>query len=331
MKKVFGSIILGLGVFLVVLAPMLKFYVVPSLAVAPMDVDSISTGKGVLVKKLNPAKISSYPNIYDENIPVTTTRYTVADQEAAKTAPEKNTGVYNTFIRINQVGGTNELLSASTATYAFNRSTSEMVNCCGANANKQPMNFTGVMPLKFPFWAPQATVNVWDDTLGTTIPFEYKGTKDLYGYQVYEYRAVVPPTQVAGTKPFISLPASTLGQPGEGNIDLYAYQAYDNTLMVQPTTGELLGGSTMSKQTLRTKGSNTDVATISEARINGDTSEQATKDSFATGNLLKSLNSTVPLVALILGIVLVIIGILMVRPSRKPAAPAAAAASTTSA
>lgn len=323
-KRVFGSILLGLGVFLLVLAPMLKFYAVPKLALAPMDVDSISTGQGVLVKKLNPEKISAFPNIYDTNIPVKTTRYTVADTAAAEESSEANTGVYNTFIRINQVGGEQTLLSASTATYAFNRANSEMINCCGANANEQSMDFTGVMPLKFPFFPEKGTIEVWDDTLGTTIPFEFVEEKDLFGYTVYEYRTVVPPTQLPGSKPFISLPASTLGQPGDGNIDLYAFQAYDNTLLVQPTTGELLGGVTKQKQTLRTKGSSTDLVVVSEAEITGDSTEESTKESFATGDTLNTLNSTAPILLLILGVIFIIIGILLVRrPSGGSPAPAA--------
>ena len=323
-KRVIGSILLGLGVFLLVLAPMLKFYAVPKLALAPMDVDSISTGQGVLVKKLNPAKISAFPNVYDTNIPVKTTRYTVADAAAAEESTEANTGVYNTFIRINQVGGEQTLLSASTARYAFNRADSQLINCCGANANEQTVDFTGVMPLKFPFFPEKGTIDVWDDTLGKTIPFEFVEEQDLYGFTVYQYRTVVPPTQVPGTKPFISLPASTVGQPGTGNIDLFAFQAYDNTLLVQPVTGELLGGTTKSKQTLRAKGSSTDIVVVSEADIKGDNTEEGVAESFATGDTLKTLNSTAPILLLILGAIFIIIGILMVRrpTGSSPAAPA---------
>lgn len=324
MKRVIGLILVGVGVFALILAPMLKFYSAPKLAVAPMDVDSLSTGEGVLVKKLNPAKISSFPDVYDENIPVTTSRYTVADPQAAATAPEGNTGVYNTFIRINEATGEKGLLSASTATYAFDRSTSELINCCGANSNGKNVNFTGVMPLKFPFNPAKGTIEVWDDALGKTIGFEYVGEIDLFGYTASEYRAVVPPTRVTGEEPFLSLPNTVVGLPGEGNTELFAYQSYDNVLYVQPVTGELLGGSTKSTQTLRTKTSNTDVVTVSSADIKSAPKEDAVSESFATAASLNLISNTVPLVSLILGIILIVIGALLARRPKEAGTNSAA-------
>jgi len=326
MKRVFGSIILGLGVFLLVLAPMLMFYVAPKLAVAPLDVDSVTTGTGVMVKKLNPAKISDFPNIYDTNIPIKSTRYTRGDVQASEQeqAKKDNVAIYDTFSRINESGGAQTLLTASTSRYAFNRVNSQLVNCCGANVADQTVNFTGTMPLKFPFNVQKTTQNVWDDTLGTTIPYEFVGEEQLFGHTVYKFQAKVPPTQVAGDKPFISLPAKTLGQPGAGDIDLYQYQAYDNILLAVPATGELQGGGSHSTATLRVKGSDKDIATVFDADVKGDSTKASVDKAFETADMLTLIKGTVPLVSAILGIILIIVGFLMVR---RPKAAAGAAGS----
>lgn len=338
MKRVFGSIILGLGVFLLVLAPMLMFYVAPKLAVAPLDVDSVTTGTGVMIKKLNPAKIADFPNIYDTNFPIKSTRYTRGDVQASEQeqAKKDNVAIYDTFSRINEAEGAQTLLTASTSRYAFNRVNSQLVNCCGANVADQTVNFTGLMPLKLPFNVGKTTQNVWDDTLGTTIPYEFVGEEQLYGHTVYKYAAKVPPTQVAGDKPFITLPAKTLGLPGTGDVDLYAYQSYDNTYLAVPATGELQGGGQHQVQTLRVKGSDQDVATVFDADVKGDTSQAAVDKAFQTADMLTLIKGTVPLVSAILGIILIIVGFLMVRRPKaaagatggggSSAAPVAAAA-----
>ena len=79
--------------------------------------------------------------------------------------------------------------TAKTSRYAFNRVNSQLVNCCGANVADQTVNFTGTMPLKFPFNVQKTTQNVWDDTLGTTIPYEFVGEEQLFGHTVYKFQA----------------------------------------------------------------------------------------------------------------------------------------------
>ena len=112
---------------------MLKWYVAPKAAVAPLNIDSTTTATGTIIKKLNPSKISQFPNVYDENIPAIQTRYTVGDVQAAEQeeAKSQNLAIYNTFYRVNPASNPGELLLASQARYAFNRNTSQLVNCCG--------------------------------------------------------------------------------------------------------------------------------------------------------------------------------------------------------
>ena len=330
MKRVIGSILLGIGVFLLVLAPMLKWYVAPKAAVAPLNIDSTTTATGTIIKKLNPSKISQFPNVYDENIPAIQTRYTVGDVQAAEQeeAKSQNLAIYNTFYRVNPASNPGELLLASQARYAFNRNTSQLVNCCGANSNDKTVNFTGVVPLKFPFNPPQSTVQVWDDTLQTTLPYEYVGTKDVLGTPGVEYKNVTPPTQVPGDKPFITLPNKTVGLPGNGNVDLYEFQSYDNTLVVNPTTGQAITGVSKLGTTLRTKGGDKDIVTVSQAEFTGDISQKGADDIAALGDQLNLISKTLPIVSAILGIILIIIGALLLR-RKKDLAPATAGGAST--
>ena len=59
MKRVVGLILLALGVMMLVLAPLLKFYVLPSAAKTPLDQYSESTSDVVFDQILVPEKVAA--------------------------------------------------------------------------------------------------------------------------------------------------------------------------------------------------------------------------------------------------------------------------------
>ncbi|MGK3816874.1 porin PorA family protein, partial [Enterococcus faecium] len=81
MRRVLGLILIGLAVACLVAAPLLKFYAVPKLAVAPLDVDpnKPSRNSGTAVKLLDFATLTERTNV-----PLTSIRYTRADIPATQ-------------------------------------------------------------------------------------------------------------------------------------------------------------------------------------------------------------------------------------------------------
>jgi len=90
------------------------------------------------------------------------------------------------------------------------------------------------------------------------------------------------------------------------------------TLYVEPQTGAIVKGDSVQLQTLRGP-DGTDQVTILDAVI-GTTPEQASagiKYAKTQSALLALLNNTVPLVAFVLGAILLILGVILVLTSKR--------------
>lgn len=314
MKRVIGFLLAGLGVFLIVLAAMLKLYVVPSLAKAPLvpgeDTDgvsvSINEGTGTFLDIAS--SVAAGKAVFRENIPLVNTRFTRGDVPAEESAEAKdnNLGVYDSFSRLTDAQDT--VMSAGTIRVAFDRTTSELANCCGANVDGKEVTFAGINPLKFPFFVEKQSYDYFDTTLLKAVPIDYVGEEELFGLNTYVFEQTIPPTQIGE----LEVPGGLLGEAAD---TVKAGRFYENirTLWVDPVTGSVINGKEQQKQTLQVDGQ-VKVAVV-EAELTGpDAAVQKTvDDTKSSSNLLGMLNSTVPLVALILGVLALIGGILLGR------------------
>lgn len=305
MKRVIGLILFGLGIFLLILAPMFRFYVGPKAAVAPLDQYTESTGVGTVIKQLDIAKFGAGEIVYKaENFPMKQTRYTRGDVNASEQDPAKsdNLAVYDTFQRVNNTDN-NELVNASSSRYAFGRTNSELNNCCGANASGKQVQFSGIMPLKWPFFLKQQAYDIWDDLTQGTIPAQFVAEEDHAGVKTYKFQQNLPPTAV----------------PGTNKVKDKTYQQYSTaaiTTWVEPETGQIVDSSQNAKVTIRDTAEPTkDVAIALEYTAHGDPSfvEKSAKDINSKASQLSLVMNTLPIVCLIAGIVLALIGFLLGR------------------
>ena len=66
-----------------------------------------------------------------------------------------------------------------TRTFAFDRRTGQLVDCCGASVNgDKSVRQTGLVGYVFPMGTQKQTYQVFDTTLKKTMPFVYSGTTD---------------------------------------------------------------------------------------------------------------------------------------------------------
>ena len=161
MKKVIGLVLVGLGAFFLVLAPFLKYYAAPRLAVAPLACDpgplcengvSISPSTGLATVLFDPATLSPRTNVQLDQI------RRVRPDQAASTG-DNNRTVYDSFQNVTDPDGVT--IDASTERIAFDGHTSVMINCCGANENGVPVtDFTGHQPVQVPLRHPEADLPV---------------------------------------------------------------------------------------------------------------------------------------------------------------------------
>ena len=197
MKRVVGLILLALGVMMLVLAPLLKFYVLPSAAKTPVDQFTESTSNVVFEQLLDPALVAKAdPDPYKRGVEATQYVYVRGDVPAAEQpeAKSEDLAVFDYFQRVND-NATGDLITAGTARYAFDRVTSELQNCCGASVDDEPVDMTGsILPVKFPFDVQQQDYQLFNTSLKGPQTATFQGEEEKFGINTYVFKSEVPPT-----------------------------------------------------------------------------------------------------------------------------------------
>lgn len=308
-----AQILLGVGVFLVVAAALLRFYAYDQLAVAPIDQDS----ENVLV--------GTDANIFDtgelENITtdLTTTAKTVGLVKETEKAPD-GVVVWETTTSTKSSDGV--VRSRSIERIAFDAHTGEAVNCCGAyQGNEEGVNEEvereGLL-VKFPFQTEKKTYKWWDADLGEAVPIEYVEEEDVEGLGTYKFQQTIEPTVVDT----MDAPKSILGEKGKGNVE--ADMTYSNvrTLWVEPRTGVVIKRLEEQHNTIRYDGEDRVTTTEVDTQFNKDTVE-ANVDTYGTlSTMLFLLHTLLPLIFLVLGLALIIWAVVLM--TRRKGAPAGA-------
>lgn len=321
------------------------------------DTDSTTYVEGVLPRLLNTSKVVADPtNPYDTNVPIEQVRVTQSNTEAMEQQDAKDAGasIFNTTATTTRTD-TGEELSVSEAQYAFNPENSELINCCGASiGGNTDVNFSGVMPLKFPFGLAEEDVQIWNDTVQAPVTATYVETVNEYGMDLYKFQIDIPVTQTPA--PPLEVPAALavglatqlapqlVSQiPAEGNVGLYDFYTAQSTYLVEPLTGQIVDGRTVDKTTLRLDGGTEDIVTKVETDAGSANVEEGAADIKASADQLALVATATPAglgagaVSFLAGLGLTIAGSRKkkkeaeaaqkpaVTSQPKPAAPAAAA------
>lgn len=328
--KITGIILAIVGVLAVVAG-----FIVPVVGLnagvsAVNSTDSTTYGTGELVKVLNTGKLVASPSSpYDENVPVTSVRVTKADTAAMEQQDAKDAGA-SIFVTDSTTTrtDTNEDLSVSEATFAFDPTNSELINCCSASlGDNTNVDFQGVMPLKFPFDSPQDTVQVFNTTLQAPVPTEFQDEVQKYDMTLHRYTQTIEPTQTPAPPTSVpaSLAAGLVAQlapeladqvPAEGNIDLYEFYSAENEFLVEPITGQIVEGNLNELTTFRLDGGTQDIVTKVEAIAGSDPEriEEGAAEIKSSADQLAMVTSAAPILlglgALLpgVGIVLIVLG-----------------------
>ncbi len=330
MKRIIGLVLIGLGFALIVCAPLFRFYVAPSVAVTPLNQYTESSGVGVIIKQLDLSKFltPATDKYYPPNQPAVGARVTKGDVIAAEqsTAQEQNLAVFDTFSRLNIAtpdasATTNDedgrLITATTSRYAFGRQDSLLANCCGANVAGDSVDFSGVMPLKWPFFVEQQSYDIWDDQIQAAVPAAFAGEEERAGMNTYKFVQNIAPTLVPGSEQ--SVPSDAVGLPGTTPIVVNPYYTSTVTTWVEPTTGQIVDTSQQSLTTFRGPDATTDLLTFLQFELRADPAyvEQEAPGIKSKADQLNFLMNTLPIILLVAGIVSGIVGFLVWRPRKE--------------
>jgi hypothetical protein len=302
--------LLGIGVFLLVLAPMLAWYVEPHAKRTPIDVNTttVFTGTGSYFDTGTVATV--------DNKKITITRRVLGDVAASERSGRAVWDVSTAIDTPDSVKSEDprDALKWTTERWVTDRRTNLPVHCCREN----PAH-SGEAYLKFPFDVERRTYRWWDNTLGAAVPLRFAGVKKIQGYEGYAFRGTVKATKT-GTR---QVPGVLVGLE-QGQV--LAEEWYANSgieLVADRRTGRIIYAKIGPKVTLRAPGSRKDQVVLLESgriafttRTQNQQVELAKEDS----GRLRAVGETLPVGAGVAGLVAAVLGAVLVVRGRPAAA-----------
>jgi MFS family permease len=303
MRRVSGFVLTLLGAFLLLLAVLLRFWVVPANLKDPLNAYKIVhlTGTGAYLSRSSGAAVAG--------VAVNVTTTTQGDVSAGNSG----TAVYNVFSSVEDV--TNHVaISYYGYREAFNRQNGQVVSCCGeyiTNPAGQHVTvpMSGLGPT-FPIGTHKQDYVIFDVAPAKPEPIRYEGTTTVDGITVYRFVEHVTDVPF-GTE---QVPDSIAGLPGSGNVSLTEYYTATNTYLVDPETGAPLDTTQNQVVTLGTSPTRTNlVATnLSLAETPASVQDVVNTDNHYRAEINLAQN-ILPVIGLIVGLILIAVGLLFVR------------------
>ena len=330
MGKKLGVILTGLGVFVLGVALLARFYAYDRLAVVPLDQDTVSVSEGP------GATIFDISTQQEITVDLVSTRNVVGDVEASEEASDdlgRDVAVWETLVYTDEPGAEvdaeNPPRSGTHDRVAFDRHSGEAVVCCETFTSttaddrgveqQEPIAFEGLY-FKFPFQTEQKTYQFWDGSLKEAPEIEFQEVETIEGLEVYRFEQQIPATTVAT----INAPASIFGIDEEGDVALDRVYSNTRTLWIEPETGVIIRGQEDQLTVAEYEGE--EVATLTDVVIgyNPDTVSDNVDTYSALSTQLKAIRIWVPVAGGIIGLLLLVTGLLLMRRKREGSSAQAA-------
>jgi len=321
--KKFGVIAVFLGVFVLVLAALSKFYMYDRLAVVPLNQDATSTSQ--TAEGADAEYLDAAAGLVVVKGPLKNVKVVRGDIDASKKASKdlgKDIAVWDIYDTTDKptfdFGGGESPLTGTDDRVAFDRNTGLAVSWEDTKSETdgdviKPGDFEGLY-FKFPFDAKKKTYPFWDSTLRKATDAKFVGEGTVKGMKVYKYRQSTEPIKT-GT---IDVPGSLVGS-AEGTVTADQIYSAVSDYSVDPATGVILVGQTAQDNYLELDGER--VLTTTKATLGyTDANIQDTVDEYkTTSKLLSAVHTGFPIGGIIVGVILIAVGVLLrVRGGKSP-------------
>lgn len=325
MKRVFGYALLGLGVCLVALAPVVKWLVAPAVIKVPLTIPQkyvhiIAHGDNVHYLDAKQGKIVT--------VSVNVTRTIIGDIGKNSGGDDK-VAVYDESLCLTRDDGSHpgcvnkvdgRLITNTTDRVAIDRKTAMAVNDpkYHANVDGDPTIQHHGLSYEFPIGTkkhPKQPYPFFDTVVGQAFPMNYVDTEKIEGLKVYKFVQKI------------------VNQPVYTNGVLPSLYTNTRTVWVEPTTGVIIKGQEELTQLLTGRASLDPNSALSDPSLQNVLALQGTltftpatvhnQAQLAKDNLPKvQLAKTwVPLISLIVGVLAVAGGAVLLRSARRRPPP----------
>ena len=286
----------AIAAFSFTLAPVLRFWVLPRVQVAPLDIDSydVSVGTGTYLdpatgKESGPSRITITRHVVGDVAEAERTGHAVWDIATRTDTPATLT-----------LPDARQAFSFSVDRWAFDRHTNEPVACCGITPTVD-----GEAYMKFPFDLGKHDYVVWDATAMEAYVAHFDGTQKVNGHELYRFVGAVQPVRIGS----ISVPGGVVGLSSPDTVAADEYYANPREVtLVDPITGAPVEGTSHLHITLRPPGGATDAVVALDVDVASDPPTIATTSKRAADDdaRLAVVSTTGPLASLALGTVAVL-------------------------
>jgi hypothetical protein len=310
-RRVLGYLLFTLGLTLVLLGPLMRYYVLPRVEKAPNDIYNVSISEGV-------GRYFSIGQglLYVGPTEVRNTSVSRGDPDASEAAgieagEPHQVSVIDRFSRTEDLNAGD--IDFGQIRYVMNRRTGEAIDCCGADPPQEGNT------LKFPFNVERdGQYTFWDSFTERAWPAVYQRDEVVEGLDTYVFTVDVPPTKTDD----LNIPGALVGQPG---VSLQADQMYTATytLWVETYTGAIINGGQVLDQWAQDPSTGTRLIRLAHLALVNTPETVANTAKTVTDKLfqLNLVKNVLPFWGILIGVALALIGLVLVRPRRHRPAP----------
>ncbi len=302
MRSKIAAVAIGIGVFMIVAAGLVRFYAYPILATVPPDYE------GTTLLEAKDAQVLNFKTYQSETHDLEISSYTVAYEEPK--APEGVVAWVNSTT-VNRADGSTFQQTRERA--PFDAVSGEASDCDGCESwtevkegddvTQEPVAREGQV-YKFPFGTDKKDYGVWDGTIGESVPAEFEGTEEIDGLEVYKFVQTIEPTMIETRE----VPGSMFDS-SESAVQAEMWYGMTRTFFVEPETGSPVDRVEERIQELRYEGQSVPLfnATVQytdqqvDDLVNGTKDQKGAKEN---GMLLGGLHLLFPLLLVLVGLAL---------------------------
>ncbi|MFG1703649.1 DUF3068 domain-containing protein [Nonomuraea sp. M3C6] len=302
-RVVVGSVLIAVGAFLIVLAPLVRFQVAPSLMAAKGDQYGIT--------KLQ-ATGAQYFSVADGRVLTADLDIIVTTRGDVKEASGDRV-VWDEFTAVNDVTNGKPGIDYSERRSAFDKRSGVGLNCCGVSIDKAPVQLQGQI-YKFPFDVEKKTYLVFNSSASKAFDAKFVGEEQVNGLNTYKFEQVVPETKTQT----LNAPAAWFGMGTSGDVQLNRVYSGTVTYWIEPTTGAPVRQVQQRNEVLKSQdGIERSKAFVATAKMTDDTINGLVGSARDGKSQITLIRVTLPIVLAVLGIVLFAAGLLLYLRGRK--------------
>jgi hypothetical protein len=309
MRRAIGLLVTGLGAFLLVFGLLMRYWVPTQVIKDPLNEYAVTTLSGTGITYFSPSLLREFAGVT-----ATETR-TIEGDVASGTS---STAVWGSFTAVEDTRNHTAIQDTSQRS-AFNRRTGLLVSCCAAAVGSNTRVRQQGQGFVFPFGTRHQTYEVFDATLLAPVAFQFAGTGTIDGLSVDKFVEHVT-SQRFGQQ---TLPGSLVGEPQQATVSLPESLTATNTDWVDPLTGAIVDQTL--DQTVELQGT---AAAERLVLLGGTLSQTAPSVRAAVASSrqqharIELIQSTIPLIGIVLGLIALAVGIFLVARAPEPWVPA---------